>query len=49
MLPFLFVSGKGFLIERKLLKPLCALGKHECTLLRLDSIFSVSCLLAHQG
>ncbi|NXI64378.1 DRC1 protein, partial [Anseranas semipalmata] len=30
----------GFLIERKLLRPLCALGKHECTLLRLDSIFS---------
>ncbi|XP_042688594.1 dynein regulatory complex protein 1 [Centrocercus urophasianus] len=30
----------GFLIERKLLKPLRALGKHECTLLRLDSIFS---------
>ncbi|XP_031408125.1 dynein regulatory complex protein 1 [Meleagris gallopavo] len=30
----------GFLIERKLLRPLRALGKHECTLLRLDSIFS---------
>ncbi|XP_072188747.1 dynein regulatory complex protein 1 isoform X2 [Excalfactoria chinensis] len=30
----------GFLIERKLLGPLRALGKHECTLLRLDSIFS---------
>ncbi|XP_031459742.1 dynein regulatory complex protein 1 isoform X2 [Phasianus colchicus] len=30
----------GFLIERKLLGPLCALGKHERTLLRLDSIFS---------
>ncbi|OXB60660.1 hypothetical protein ASZ78_001449 [Callipepla squamata] len=30
----------GFLIERKLLGPLRALGKRECTLLRLDSIFS---------
>ncbi|XP_015715325.1 dynein regulatory complex protein 1 isoform X5 [Coturnix japonica] len=30
----------GFLIERKLLGPLRALGKHDCTLLRLDSIFS---------
>ncbi|NXJ15156.1 DRC1 protein, partial [Odontophorus gujanensis] len=30
----------GFLIERKLLGPLHALGKRECTLLRLDSIFS---------
>uniref|UniRef100_G1NMW4 Dynein regulatory complex protein 1 n=1 Tax=Meleagris gallopavo TaxID=9103 RepID=G1NMW4_MELGA len=40
VLPFLFVSAKGFLIERKLLRPLRALGKHECTLLRLDSIFS---------
>ncbi|XP_065586608.1 dynein regulatory complex protein 1-like [Cyrtonyx montezumae] len=30
----------GFLIERKLLEPLRALGKCECTLLRLDSIFS---------
>ncbi|XP_021247208.1 dynein regulatory complex protein 1 isoform X4 [Numida meleagris] len=30
----------GFLIERKLLRPLRALGKRECTLLRLDSIFS---------
>lgn len=45
----LSLSAKGFLIERKLLRPLRALGKHECTLLRLDSIFSVSCLLAHQS
>ncbi|XP_035177934.1 dynein regulatory complex protein 1 [Oxyura jamaicensis] len=30
----------GFLIERKLLRPLRVLGRHERTLLRLDSIFS---------
>lgn len=41
-MPAVCVSPKGFLIERKLLRPLRALGKHERTLLRLDSIFSVS-------
>ncbi|NWW45682.1 DRC1 protein, partial [Pedionomus torquatus] len=29
----------GFLIEKKLLKPLNALGRHERTLMKLDSIF----------
>ncbi|XP_032040412.1 dynein regulatory complex protein 1 [Aythya fuligula] len=36
----LLSDESGFLIERKLLRPLRALGKHERTLLRLDSIFS---------
>uniref|UniRef100_A0A8C3KBB2 Dynein regulatory complex protein 1 n=1 Tax=Calidris pygmaea TaxID=425635 RepID=A0A8C3KBB2_9CHAR len=30
----------GFLIEKKLLKPLNALGRHERTLMKLDSIFA---------
>ncbi|NXK24988.1 DRC1 protein, partial [Arenaria interpres] len=30
----------GFLIEKKLLKPLNALGRHERTLMKLDSIFT---------
>ncbi|NXK55496.1 DRC1 protein, partial [Chauna torquata] len=36
----LLSDESGFLVERKLLRPLHALGKHECTLLRLDSILS---------
>lgn len=48
-MPALCVSPKGFLIERKLLRPLRALGKHERTLLRLDSIFSVSCQSAESS
>lgn len=47
--PLLCLSPKGFLIESKLLRSLQALGRHERTLMKLDSIFAVSCALAHQG
>ncbi|NXU28462.1 DRC1 protein, partial [Thalassarche chlororhynchos] len=36
----LLSDESGFLIESKLLRPLHALGRHECTLMKLDSIFA---------
>ncbi|NXN43513.1 DRC1 protein, partial [Rhinoptilus africanus] len=36
----LLSDESGFLIEKKLMKPLNALGRHERTLMKLDSIFA---------